>query len=67
MMSNRDPSTCTISDTNLLMYIATSHPSLRHKVSTAIVERTTLFIFDEFQYSGQVRFFESVKKIICPA
>ena len=48
MTSNRDPSTHRISDTNLLMYIATSHPSLRDKVSVAIVECTTLFIFDEF-------------------
>ena len=49
------------------MYIATSHPSLRDKVLAALVEHTTLFIFDEFQYSGQVRFCKSVKKIISPA
>ena len=47
-MSNRDPSTHIISDTNLLMYVVASHPSLRDKVLAAIVERTTLFIFDEF-------------------
>ena len=46
------------------MHIATSHPSLRDKVLTAIVEHLTLFIFYEFQYSGQVQFFKSVKKII---
>ena len=43
-----------------MMYIATSHPSLGDKASAAIVE----LIFDEFQYSGQVRFFESVKEVI---
>ena len=46
------------------MHIAASHPSLRDKVLTAIVEHLTLFIFYEFQYSGQVQFFKSVKKII---
>ena len=49
MMFNRDPSTHRISDTYLLMYIATSHPSPKDKVSAAIVEHTTLFIYDEFQ------------------
>ena len=49
------------------MYIVTSHPSLKDNVSTAIVERATLFSFDELQYNGQVRFFESVKKNICQA
>ena len=49
------------------MHIVTSHPSLRDNVSTAIVERATLFSFDELQYNGQVRFFESVKKNICQA
>ena len=63
-MSKWDPSTHRTSDTNLLMYIAILHLSLRDKVSAAIVEH---HIFDEFQYSGQVQFFEYVEKIICPA
>ena len=46
-MSDCDPCTRRISGTNLLVYIATSHPSLRDNASTAIVERTTLFTFDE--------------------
>ena len=48
------------------MYIATSHPSLRDKVSAAIVECTALY-FWWVQYNDQVWFFESVIKIICPA
>ena len=60
MMSNWDRSTCAISNIYLLKYIASSHPPLKDKVLAAIVEHTTLFIFDEFWYSGRVRFFESV-------
>ena len=36
------------------MHIATSHPSLRDNAPAAIVEPTTLSIFDEFQYNKQV-------------
>ena len=32
------------------MNIATSHPSTNDSLSAAIVERTTLLIFEEFQY-----------------
>ena len=49
------------------MHIATSHPSLRDNAPAAIVEPTTLSIFDEFQYNKQVWFIKSVKKIIYPA
>ena len=62
MMSNWDPSTRRISDTYLLMYIATSHPSLRDKVLVAIVEHTTLFIFDDFQYSDKYDFSNLLNK-----
>ena len=44
----------------------TSHPSVTDKVSAAKVDRTTRFIFDEFQANGQLRFSLSVINNICP-
>ena len=57
---------CESSDIRLLMYVVTSHTSTNDSVSAAIVEHTTLLIFEEFQYRGHTSLLPSVMKVICP-
>ena len=49
MVFNCFPSWHNNSDTNLFIYIPTSHPSERDDVSTAMVDLTTHLILEEFQ------------------
>ena len=48
-MFNYFPLGCNNYDTNLFIYIATSHPSERGNVSSAIVDLAIVLILKEFQ------------------
>ena len=54
VMFNYFPLGCNNYDTNLFIYIATSHPSERGNVSSAIVDLAIVLILKEVQYSGHV-------------
>ena len=55
-----------ISETVSDIYNAVSHPSIKDRVSTPVVDLTTLLILDEFHDNGQHLLLSSHKKTICP-